>query len=213
MTVEAEGGETQIAALVEAIRTSPPDAAHVIALEESDLIPSGKTGFRHPRKVRREGRRIAEVPADLATCPDCLAELFDPLSRRFHYPFINCTQCGPRFSIIADMPYDRTRTTMRTFAMCLECQAEYADPGDRRFHAEPNACPTCGPQIALWDGLGRPMDTGGNALKTAADAIRTGAYRRRQGNRRVPPRLRRPERGCGAPNFAPASGGRRSPSR
>ena len=174
VTVEAEGGETQIAALVAAIRTSPPAAARVIALEERDLIPSGETAFAI-RQSAEEGARSAEVPADLATCADCLAELFDPLSRRFHYPFINCTQCGPRFSIITDMPYDRARTTMATFAMCLECQAEYDDPGDRRFHAEPNACLACGPQVALWDSSGRPLDTGGNALRKAADAIRTGA--------------------------------------
>ena len=89
------------------------------------------------------------VPPDIATCPDCLAETCDPANRRHHYPFNNCTACGPRFTIITALPYDRPQTTMRAFTMCLRCAAEYADPADRRFHAQPNACPECGPRVWL----------------------------------------------------------------
>ena len=93
--------------------------------------------------------RHALISPDSATCDDCLRELFDPADRRYRYPFINCTNCGPRFTIVQDVPYDREKTTMQAFPMCPACQAEYDDPLNRRFHAQPNACPTCGPQVHL----------------------------------------------------------------
>src|SRR6185437_836766 len=89
------------------------------------------------------------IPADLAPCADCVRELDDPANRRYRYPFINCTACGPRFTIVRDVPYDRAKTTMAPFAMCDECRREYEDPADRRFHAEPNACAVCGPSLLL----------------------------------------------------------------
>jgi hydrogenase maturation protein HypF len=94
------------------------------------------------------------VSADSATCADCLRELADPTDRRFEYPFINCTNCGPRFTIVRDVPYDRPFTTMAPFAMCPACSAEYHDPGDRRFHAQPVCCPACGPRLRLLDAHG-----------------------------------------------------------
>jgi Hydrogenase maturation factor len=97
------------------------------------------------------------IPPDLATCEDCLAEIFDPADRRHRYAFTNCTRCGPRFTIAREVPYDRAATTMAPFRMCALCQAEYDDPANRRFHAQPNACPACGPAIEALSGSGEPV--------------------------------------------------------
>ena len=100
------------------------------------------------------GERRTLVSADTATCDDCLAELADPADRRFGYPFINCTNCGPRFTIVTGVPYDRPQTTMASFTMCAACEVEYHDPADRRFHAQPACCPACGPRLRLLDAAG-----------------------------------------------------------
>ena len=173
VTVEAEGGCDSLAALVAAIWESPPPNADVTAVEVQEIEPCGETGFAiRPSETTRA--HSAHVLPDLATCPGCLAELFDPSDRRYRYPFINCTQCGPRYSIIEEVPYDRVRTSMRRFAMCAACQAEYEDPQDRRFHAEPNACPHCGPRLALWDAAGDRLACDNEALLAAATALREG---------------------------------------
>lgn len=123
----------------------------------------------------RSDSPVFAIPPDLATCPDCLRELFDSRNRRYRYPFINCTSCGPRYSIVTAFPYDRSRTTMQQFAMCPECAREYADPSDRRFHAEPISCPNCGPALSLHDAEGSVLASDSEeCIRRACQAIRDG---------------------------------------
>jgi hydrogenase maturation protein HypF len=173
VTIEAEGRPERIAALIRILREAPPPNATVVALEIRRIAVRGDDAFTI-RASALAGTRSTAVPPDLATCADCLRELFDPGDRRYRYPFLNCTQCGPRYSIIEDIPYDRARTAMRRFPMCPACRAEYEDPADRRFHAEPNACPACGPRLALWDGAGATRARDDEALRAAAAALRHG---------------------------------------
>jgi hydrogenase maturation protein HypF len=146
--VEVEGDAAAVATFVERLPREAPPLAVVEAVSVRDLPPTGQQGFAIVAS-ERHGAAAAPVTPDAATCDDCLAELRDPADRRYRYAFINCTNCGPRFTIVRDVPYDRPATTMAGFTMCAACQAEYDDPSDRRFHAQPNACPECGPRLSL----------------------------------------------------------------
>lgn len=170
--LEVEGEAASIAAFCQALHELPPNAA-IAAISTEEVAPQGGSGFLI-RTSALEGAPLAQILPDLATCEACLRELFNPADRRYRYPFINCTHCGPRYSIVESVPYDRARTTMRRFPMCPTCRAEYEDPANRRFHAEPNACPDCGPRLALWDVEGEALARDDAALRTAADAIRQG---------------------------------------
>jgi hydrogenase maturation protein HypF len=146
--IEAEATAETLQSFVQALRAQAPPRALIETLQTREIEPLGERGFTI-RHSEREEAGYQLVSPDIATCADCLRELLDPADRRYRYPFINCTNCGPRFTIIADIPYDRENTTMRVFRMCPACQQEYDDPRNRRFHAQPNACPVCGPSLEL----------------------------------------------------------------
>jgi hydrogenase maturation protein HypF len=156
--IELEGPGSRIAVFLARLTGETPPLARIDSISTADLTPTGETTFRI---VASEvlGRVSTGIPADAATCSDCLRELLDPADRRYRYPFLNCTNCGPRFTITRRIPYDRPQTSMAVFPMCPECQAEYDDPLNRRFHAQPNACWRCGPHVWLESGV--PTDSGG----------------------------------------------------
>ncbi len=151
-----------------------PEGEGTEAFHPSPLPKEDGTGSFEIRMSRAVAAPRPTIPADLATCPDCLAEIRDPHQRRHNYPFTNCTNCGPRWSIIERLPYDRPRTSMASFAMCPECRAEYDDPTDRRFHAQPIACPRCGPRLQLLDRDGRETAAGPAALEAAVQLLSAG---------------------------------------
>lgn len=171
--IEVEGTQERLESFLLRIQPEKPPRSSIQSLESSFLDPAGYQSFEIVES-EAGGEKSAFVLPDIATCPDCLREVFNPNDRRYHYPFTNCTNCGPRFSIVESLPYDRPRTSMKRFAMCPACEQEYGDPLDRRFHAQPNACPVCGPQLALWDAEGRLLADREPALKKAALAIREG---------------------------------------
>ncbi|MGC3958582.1 MAG: carbamoyltransferase HypF [Verrucomicrobiota bacterium] len=179
--IEIEGPRPALEEFRFRLETEKPPRSSIQSCEATWLDTAGFDGFVI-RASENTGSKAALVLPDIATCPDCLRELLDPTNRRHRYPFINCTHCGPRFSIIEALPYDRANTSMRGFRMCPSCQAEYDDPNDRRFHAQPNACPDCGPQLELWPGDGqatndeppRRLARGNDALLAAAHVIRCG---------------------------------------
>lgn len=180
--IEVEGAPQKLNAFLLRIEKERPPQAFIQSLESSFLDPKGYAEFEI-LPSDGSGEKCALVLPDIAVCRDCLREVFDPANRRYQYPFTNCTNCGPRFSIIEALPYDRSNTTMKKFAMCDECAAEYANPLDRRFHAQPNACPKCGPHLELWDRKGQTIasshsshsaHSAHSALQGAASAIRQG---------------------------------------
>ncbi|HEV2582674.1 MAG TPA: carbamoyltransferase HypF [Ktedonobacteraceae bacterium] len=148
VTIEIEGADAALDGFQSALQDQTPPLARIDSLT-TELIPTCHEQVFTITHSQQGAERLALISPDTATCDDCLRELFDPADRRHHYPFINCTNCGPRFTIVQDVPYDREKTTMRVFPMCPDCQAEYDDPGNRRFHAQPNACPVCGPQVSF----------------------------------------------------------------
>src|ERR671932_130519 len=152
--IEVEGAPEALDLFVRAIMDEAPPLAVVETVSSWPLAVQGAQAFRI-EESREGAQRRALVSPDVATCPACLRELFDPADRRYRYPFVNCTACGPRFTIVRGVPYDRPLTTMAGFTMCAACRAEYEDPRDRRFHAQPNACPACGPALRLVDAGGR----------------------------------------------------------
>ncbi len=169
--VEVEGPPAAISEFLVLLERDAPPLARIERITTAPMTPSGSPSFAIAASGPAGPRRTL-VSADTATCADCLAELADPADRRFGYPFINCTNCGPRFTIVRDVPYDRPLTTMAEFAMCERCAAEYHDPADRRFHAQPTCCPACGPKLALTDPAGNPLP--GDPLTQAARLLDEG---------------------------------------
>ncbi|MBM3216371.1 carbamoyltransferase HypF, partial [Candidatus Poribacteria bacterium] len=174
VTVHAVGSPTALDAFEGALRTDAPPAARVTAIRRIGMEPGGVVGSFAIHDSERAESPTAFISPDLALCDDCQREMRDPTNRRYRYPFINCTNCGPRYSIVESLPYDRPNTTMKAFDMCPLCRAEYDDPLDRRFHAQPNACPDCGPHLEWWNRNGVRLAGRGDALDAALDAIRAG---------------------------------------
>ncbi|BCB91901.1 carbamoyltransferase HypF [Phytohabitans suffuscus] len=172
VVVEVEGAPDAVDELGRRLAAEPPPLAVVERIERTDLPASGGTGFRIDGSAAGGRSRTLASP-DVATCPDCLAELRDPADRRYRHPFVTCTNCGPRFTIIGALPYDRATTTMAAFAMCGACRREYTDPGDRRFHAQPIGCHDCGPRLELVRPGAAPVH-GDGALAAARDLLAGG---------------------------------------
>ncbi|WP_405754068.1 carbamoyltransferase HypF [Streptomyces sp. NBC_01411] len=173
VVAEVEGGAAAVAEFGRRLRTDAPVLAVVESVHESDLSPLGGTEFTIGES-RGEGPARTLVSPDVATCRECLAEMRDPANRRYRHPFITCTHCGPRFTIVTGVPYDRAATTMAAFEMCADCRAEYGDPGDRRFHAQPVACHACGPALELVRKDGAPAASGEDALRGARELLADG---------------------------------------
>jgi len=171
--IEVEGPVPRLKEFLLRIETDKPPRSFIQSLESSFLDPVGFPTFE-VRESEDGGETSALILPDIATCADCRREILDPNDRRHRYPFTNCTNCGPRFTIIEGLPYDRGQTSMRAFEMCGDCRAEYDDPADRRFHAQPNACPVCGPWLELWDPRGEVLAGRDRALAAAAEAVRDG---------------------------------------
>jgi hydrogenase maturation protein HypF len=170
--IEVQGESKDLKRFLSELQDNAPPLAHIESITVTYHPPADYTSFKIRHSIAEEGKYQLVSP-DIATCPACLREIFSPEDRRYHYPFTNCTNCGPRFTIIEDVPYDRPKTTMRSFQMCPDCQAEYDNPLDRRFHAQPNACPKCGPRLELLDAKGNRVETS-DAIAAASQLLRDG---------------------------------------
>ena len=170
--IEAEGGAGTLASFLRELKSKAPVQSRIQCVDAQDVSPRYDAEFVIRPSVSEESP-LTPIPPDIATCGNCLRELSDPRDRRYRYPFINCTDCGPRYTIIRGIPYDRRNTTMSVFQMCPECQKEYDDPKDRRFHAQPNACPACGPKVWLADRNGQILSCA-DPIRLAVNLIRSG---------------------------------------
>jgi hydrogenase maturation protein HypF len=170
--IEVEGTAEAVEQFERELETKAPPLAHIEGITIEHHPPLAYKNFEIRHSQAQEGKYQLISP-DVATCQACLGELLNPEDRRYRYPFTNCTNCGPRFTIIEDMPYDRPKTTMRSFQMCPQCQTEYDNPLDRRFHAQPNACPKCGPQVELVDNQGN-LVTESNLIAAASQLLKEG---------------------------------------
>jgi hydrogenase maturation protein HypF len=171
--IEVEGEKGDLEAFLFRLQNEKPAPSFIQSLEFSLLDPVCFSGFEI-RSSEQAGPKSALILPDIATCAECLEEVLDPANRRYRYPFTNCTHCGPRFTIIESLPYDRPNTSMKCFEMCPDCRREYENPKDRRFHAQPNACPVCGPALQLLDPLAKVLSTRDESLKEAAKALKDG---------------------------------------
>ena len=174
--IEAVGLPHQVDHFLRLLRDEPPPLAHIEAMRILERVPVASLppgGFRIEKSRSGTGRTTL-VPADIATCPDCVREMLDPSDPRYRYPFLNCTNCGPRYTIISDIPYDRPVTSMAAFPMCDRCRQEYENPLDRRFHAQPTCCPVCGPALALLDACGRPLSDSPDPVPLAIRMLQEG---------------------------------------
>jgi hydrogenase maturation protein HypF len=173
VTIEVESSGNNLHQFIQKIETEKPAHAIIVSFEYSFLDTVGYNTFEI-RESKSNGEISALILPDISICNDCLNEMLDPKDRRYLYPFINCTNCGPRFSIIEKIPYDRPNTSMKIFEMCDDCKKEYTNPTDRRFHAQPIACPKCGPHLELWDGNGKTIASHNKALLETARLVRDG---------------------------------------
>jgi hydrogenase maturation protein HypF len=171
--IEVEGAGAALREFLVRLEREKPPRAIIQSLQFSFLDAVGYAGFTI-RTSDESGAKTVLILPDIATCPDCLQEIFQPGNRRHRYPFTNCTNCGPRFTIIEELPYDRPNTSMKKFKLCPQCEREYHDPADRRFHAQPNACPQCGPHLEIWDTNGHILARRDEALRRAAEEVRSG---------------------------------------
>jgi hydrogenase maturation protein HypF len=170
--IEVEGNEAEVRSFLQELEIQSPPLAHIEHIQTALSSPEGYTDFQIQESLSQRNKYQLVSP-DIATCKDCRDEIFDPDDHRFHYPFTNCTNCGPRFTIIEDIPYDRPNTTMQEFKMCPRCEQEYHDPLNRRFHAQPNVCPECGPKLELADATGKPIKCA-DVVKKASELLKDG---------------------------------------